>query len=233
MYGIFAHTRAKYAKNTKGAKLNTPGDRLRYIREVMLNKLSAKTLEKRYSLSRHKIYNWETGRINIKPIVLEGYLQCLEKEGVSVSPAWVLEGVGDRPKRISPLDDIKQASYPIEVSGIPEHILMVKDVGNFNLNHPHPICVFVDSSCMLPYYAQGDYVCGNLVFQTTQMLPLVGKHCIIFSKDHGYLVRRVDSVNADNTFNVSGTNTTEESKITNLRVDSMAEILLHRKARTV
>lgn len=208
--------------------MKTPGERLRYIRSEILG-LPYNVIAKRHNLDRHQIYNWESGRIKVSHKVLDKYLPCLEKEGIRVDAAWIMQGAGNQPFKMSALDTIKQAAYSIVPGTIPELALMVKDVSNFNFNHTNPICVFVESDFMQPFYGKGDYVCGDLVYTPEGITALVGCNCIVFIKKMGHLVRKIKSVNADNTFNLIGSTGVAESMLQNIEIDSAAEIILHRK----
>ena|ERR1700677_4047876 len=208
--------------------MNTPGERLRYIRELL--DLPLVTMAKRHGLGRFQLYNWESGRVKVTQMVLTKYLPCLEKEGIKVEPTWILNGLGNAPTKTDPfpISNI-DFNHPITIGEIPESALMIKDVSSFISNHDNPICIFVESNFMKPYYNEGDYVCGDLMFSFEKIASLVDRNCIILIKGKGPIVRRILSVNGDKTFDLVGTSENHHSKIEHVVIDSAAEIILHRK----
>lgn len=212
------------------SKLSTAGERLKYIRTDLL-KLSKSVIKIKYALKPDALYNWECGRVKITKSVFKKLSKTIfEPESLLVDEDWLINGNGAQPVKLSSFPLIKTN---IVVGEIPEGVLIQKELSFFMNFHPDAICMQVDSECMSPFYQKGDYVCGKLV-SDDNIGNLLGNDCIIILKNGSKLVRRIVSINPDNTFNIVGHNLSVgmiDATHLNVDIKSAAKILLHRKIK--
>ena len=213
-------------------KLNTPGSRLKYIREKILQ-LPRAVLSAKYGMVSPQIYSWEVGRLKVNMKVLNQYQVVFDGEGVVVDRNWVLEGDGAEPYKVSHGVLHSSVNTGINSSGLAYSVLVQKELSTFlDLHSPHGVCIVVDSDLMNPFYYKGDYVCGVLVRSPKEIAQLIGMDCIVFSEMGQAVVRRISNINEDGTLTLTCHSPYPGEATPNLynfKASAAARIILQRK----
>jgi transcriptional regulator with XRE-family HTH domain len=184
------------------------------------------------------LISWEIGRfggISRKGAVT--VITRVAKEGVFVTPEWLLHEVGVGPEVQA---DYKKISKPKEktrsVIKIPtEKNRMVEELLAFKNLNKYAIDYLVNDDTMLPHYHPGDYVAGTSRFDDKIKL-LIGYDCIVQTKDGRIWVRHLQQGPRADSFNLVPTNLKTKTKhaiVYDVELASAAPIIWHRRKEPV
>jgi transcriptional regulator with XRE-family HTH domain len=220
---------------TDDVREETPGGRLKYIREKLL-KLTRADIQKKHSLSPDTLAAWENGK---NPLTEKGLERCIgifSNENLIVSREWLLTGEGLDPALSFDLNRyFTQMTTRQPDEKLNDTILLAKEIEFFRSLSSDSVTGLIANEDMLPLYARGDHVGGRFLYGDN-IEACIGKDCIVHTKDGATYIRRV-SKNADNkTYNLSCLNPSwsgsPEPVIFGVDIDCAAPIIWHRRAGT-
>lgn len=186
------------------------------------------------SISITTLISWEVARFG--GLSRKGAVKVAErvaKEGVFVTPEWLLFEVGSGPDvRV----DFKKMSgdhgtVDIEAELPSEKEIIIQELMLFRKLNKQTIDYIIDDDAMLPHYQLGDYVAGTKRFGT-KMQSLIGKDCIVQTTDGTILMRSLQPGPRENTFNLVATNLrakTRNAIIYDVQLACAAPVLWHRR----
>lgn len=214
------------------SQLSTPGERLKYIRELL--RVSRAYISERYGLSADTLTAWENGKSKLTE---KGLMRCMEvyrQEGVVLSKSWILTGEGLDPKLSVALGKYFNSSEPTETSEVvDDHELMYLEADYFKNSAQNSVIMIVSNADMLPLYSPGDFVGGRFRFHKN-IAECIGKDCIIQTISGERYFRRLALGNTPKKYNLVCLNPAwggnPEPVLFDVEVESVAPVIWHRRA---
>ena len=213
--------------------LNTPGQRLKYVREKLL-RLSRADLFKKHGLSPDTLAAWENEKLIISEKGIDRCIGIYSAEGIIVSREWLLTGEGLSPNFSFDLNRYFK-SLPTQESDekVDDTIFLAKEIDFFRSLSPNSITALISTNDMLPIYSCGDHVGGRLRYGK-EVESCIGKNCIIKTKDGSLFVRRLVKNPRGKGYNLVCLNPewdgTLEPVMFSIEVECAAPIIWHRRA---
>ena len=175
------------------------GQRLKQLRK--LTGLSRKAIERKYQLSANTLNAWENAlRAGLTEEGARKIIHLYQEELIDCSLNWLLHGEGNPPKRRTqiipsekaPLTDLTQNTIPEEIE-------------YFKKRHIEAVIYEVKEDSMWPTYRPGDFV-GGIRHYAKDIPRLVGKDCIIETRDGRTYLRRISASTIPDRYNLISTN---------------------------
>jgi transcriptional regulator with XRE-family HTH domain len=213
-------------------KLSTPGERLKYIRELL--RVTRAYINEHYGLSADTLTAWENGKSKLTEKGLTRCMEIYRQEGVVLSRSWILTGDGLDPKLSVTLGKYFNSSVPTEsAETVDDHELMYREAEYFKNSAPNSVIMIVSSSDMLPLYSPGDFVGGRFRFNE-DIAECVGKDCIIQTVNGERYFRRLALGNSPKKYNLVCLNPAwggnPEPVLFDFDIQSVAPVIWHRRA---
>jgi len=198
--------------NTEQLKLETPAQRLKYIRTLL--RLSRPYIYEKYGLSADTLNAWESGRIKLTDKGLERCLKIYNKEGAFVSKSWVLSGAGLMPKLSLSLSSYFEPVVSIEEPGaiFNDEESILREIEFFKHTTSNAVVLLISNDDMLPLYAKGDYV-GGYFRSGEAVQSCLGRDCVVETATGERYFRRLSMLTVDGLFNLASLNPTMEGSL--------------------
>ena len=180
--------------------------------------LSRLALHKRYDLASGTLQNWESARSGgLSEKGAKKIISIYRAEGIWCDEQWLLHGIGPEPD---------YTNNTINHQDVKINDKIAQEIMYFKKHNTYATELVVQDDAMLPWYKPGDVVMGVRVFKQ-HIKKLIGKVCIIQTKEHGKLVRLLKPGEHEEVFtlqalNITSTNST--SYIMNVALHSVASI---------
>lgn len=178
----------------------------------------------------HSYKGWERARYGgLTDDAAVRICRRVAKEGVIVTPEWLLHQIGAEPT-LSPVTDIEtDVVYPdLDPSN---DNLIIEELKLFKSHFKNSMECIVPDDTMLPFYEKGDYVAG-IVMKASSYDDAIGKNCIALLKNGQVLVRKLIKSQSEHSYHLLCTHletTVGELIIKNANIIKLAKILWHRK----
>jgi transcriptional regulator with XRE-family HTH domain len=215
-----------------GVTYETPGRRLKYVREKLL-KISRADVAKKHGLSADTLAAWENEK---NPLTEKGLDRCIKifnAENLIVSREWILTGEGIHPNFTFDLSRYFK-TIPAENSNQPvdDAILLAREIEFFRSLSSDSVTGLIANADMLPLYAQGDHVGGRFVYGD-DIESCIGKDCIVHTKDGAVFIRRVVKNINNKSYNLVCLNPewngNPEPVMFDVEIEKAAPIIWHRR----
>lgn len=205
------------------------GKRLKSLR--MMTGLSRKALEEQYHISASTIQSWEDAKAGgLTEKGARRVIAVFKEEGIRCSIDWLLYGIGTPPQLSNKLfTEENQGVEPIEVPT--EDRAIVNELLVFRQNNPDAVEYIIIDDGMAPFFAPGDYVAGKRR-SAPHLETVIGKNCIVETRDNEILFRRVKAGSKPNTYTLTCVNTETSVRDITLydkELISAAPVIWHRK----
>lgn len=213
-------------------KMETPGQRLTYIREKLL-RLSRSAVHKKYGLSPDTLAAWEKDKVQITEKGISRCIKIYNAENVIVSREWILTGEGLDPNFSFELNRyFKNLPTGKTDKEVDDNILLAQEIEHFRSLASNSVTALVPNEDMLPIYSQGDHVGGRLRYEK-EIEDCIGKDCIVKTKDGATYIRRVSKNPNGEGYNLVCLNPewdgNPEPVIFNVDIECAAPIIWHRR----
>jgi hypothetical protein len=211
----------------KNKELNTPGQRLKYIRSLL--RVSRAYLQERYGLPEVTLKSWENGTTKLTKTGASRCVEAYREEGLIVGEDWILEGVGLDPTMTMTVGHYFAIPTNKELPVEDDEIAMVRDANIFKESHANAVIMLVSSDEMRPFYRPGDYIGGKMRYGE-EIEMAVNKDCIVYLKNGERFFRRFIK-NSAGDYNLTCLNPTEvttEPVLYNVDIASLAPVIWHR-----
>jgi HTH-type transcriptional regulator, cell division transcriptional repressor len=210
------------------------GRRARIIRSMM--GFSIKAFAKEIAVSDRTVKSWEQG--NAGGLTEKGANKILEvakKNGLECELTWLMHGIGAQPSSTNPI-----FNKPILIKEQPGKMVSSKkiidtgiknEIDCFHANNANAITLQIPDDGMEPYYATGAIV-GGKRRTGAAINELIFQDCIVETKDHQTLCRRLTPGTIVDRFNLSCLNhSTKQTNIATNDVEliSAAMVIWYRK----
>lgn len=168
------------------------GHRIKILRKQ--THLSRRAFGSKHGIPSGTLQYWEDGNFGgLSEDGAQKLVNAFAKEGIWVTPAWLLNGTGKEPSS-DPYRFSGQASILAEDLLIREAMLSVSSITQelkfFLKLHALAMHEVVTDDLMMPRFIQGEYVAGIQKFEE-EIQTIIGKDCIIKLKNNKILVRRL------------------------------------------
>jgi hypothetical protein len=179
------------------------------------------------------LISWEVGRFGgLSKKGATSVVERVAKEGVFVTPEWLLYEVGVGPEVRSDYNksnQVKQTKSNIKLP--PEKTKIIEELMTFRNLNKHAIDFVINDDAMLPHFQPGDYVAGTLRFGD-KIQSLIGYDCIVQTSDGRIFMRHLQRGPREHSFNLITTNL--QSKIADkviydVELAAAAPIVWHRR----
>lgn len=212
--------------------LNSPGERIKYIREELL-KVSRAYLHEKYGLSVDTLAAWENGKIQLTEKAIDRCIKIYAGEGLIISREWILLGEGLSPKFSLDLNRyFKSLPTQKPEEKIDDQFLLASEIDYFQSLASNSVTAIITSEDMLPLYAPGDHVGGRYRYDE-EIDNCIGKDCIIRTKDDAIYIRRIVKNPQRQGYNLVCLNPqwsgNPEPVIFGVTIECAAPIIWHRK----
>jgi DNA-binding XRE family transcriptional regulator len=224
----------KSAHNQDGT-LSSPQSKAERLKRVRnLANLSREAICSDSDVNLTTLISWEVGRFGgLSKKGAASVVARVAKEGVFVTPEWLLYEVGLGPEVRT---DFKksQKTTALPKSGeklLPEKSRIIEELMVFRKLNKNPIDFVVEDDAMLPHYRVGDYVAGTMR-QGEKINSLIGYDCIVQIVDGRIVFRNLQRGPRNGSFNLVSTNLQAGSKNTviyDVELVSAAPVLWHRR----
>lgn len=180
------------------------------------------------------LISWEVGRFGgLSRKGAESVIARVAKEGVFVTPEWLLHEIGVGPEvRVDFKKLPKQKAEPKSNIKMPaEKKRIIEELMVFRKLNQQVIDFIVNDDAMLPHYQLGDYVAGTKRFNE-KIKTLVGYDCIVQTTDGRILMRNLQCGPRNNSFNLVSINLRAKTKnpiFYDVELASAAPIVWHRR----
>lgn len=222
-------------QQTQDNSLSSPtakAERLKRVRN--LANLSREDFCSDGAVNLPTLISWEVGRFG--GLSRKGAVNVtarVAKEGVFVTPEWLLFGTGNSPEvqvtfNQQPASDVG-ANTDGETMSEPARINA--ELALFRKLNKNAIDFIIDDDAMLPHYRPGDVVAGSKRFGD-DIKSLVGHDCIVQLADGSIFMRNVQFGPRVKSYNLVSTNLQANAMhliIYDVEVEGAAPILWHRK----
>ena len=215
------------------SQLNTPGERIKYIRKNLL-KLSRAALCKRYNLPVDTLAAWENGKFKISKKGVERCIKLFGAENVLVSHEWIIVGEGLAPNFSFELNRYfksKATEKPKET--LDDNVLLIQEIEYFLSSTTNTVTCMITGDEMLPVYVRGDHVGGRFRYENA-IASCAGKDCIVKLQSEELLVRRVVQDAENSKLNLiclnMAWNETIEPVLYDVAIECAAPIIWHRRS---
>ncbi|AIL12657.1 hypothetical protein IM40_02575 [Candidatus Paracaedimonas acanthamoebae] len=169
--------------------------RLMYTRQ--LTNMPRTVFCRKYDVSPSSLAKWELGAKELSLRSARKLSLIFEKEGISVTPEWLLNGEGEAARKARTISNRKGAEAIAT-----EKDLIEEELQKFEAFHENILSLKIyDDSCF-PIYIPGDYVAG-VALEGENMLTLRERICIVQLLNGVICVRKImDYQDVDNTFDL-------------------------------
>jgi HTH-type transcriptional regulator, cell division transcriptional repressor len=168
------------------------GERIKILRKQ--THLSRRSLGKKHGIASGTLQYWEDGNFGgLSEDGAQKLVNAFMKEGIWVTPEWLLHGTGKEPT----VDPYRVAGNN---SSLAEEILIREAQQGYNtvtqelkfFLRLHPLAMYgiVDDPAMEPRFVKGEYVAGIQKFEE-ELSPLIAKDCIVKLKNNETYIRRL------------------------------------------
>lgn len=208
--------------------LNTPGDRLKYLRALL--RFSRSYLQDKYGLPEVTLKSWENGTTKLTQTGAERCVDVYRNEGLIVSEDWILEGHGLDPKITADVSHYFATPTKKDLPLEDDEIAMVRDANTFKESYPNAVVMVVSNDDMRPYFWPGDYIGGKIRYETEVIDSAVNKDCIVYLKNGERFFRRLIK-NRAGSYNLTCLNpneVTSEPVLYNVEIEGVAPVIWHR-----
>lgn len=209
------------------------GDRLKSAR--MQLGYSRREIAQLSNFSAATLQAWEDGKYSVPPRSLAKYTEALLKLGLVASIEWFTTGEGLPPRPASNfLANSTQSSLTIKPS-FPEEEIILREIYFFEKENKNALVFTITDDSMLPFFAKGDHVGGNLLPPQFAQKCL-GEICIITIGSGETFVRKLKPGSQANHFNLISTNADTEvdrAYLLNCEIQKIAPVIWHRKGKGV
>lgn len=215
-------------KITKRSSLETPGDRLKYLRALL--QVSRAYLQEKYGLPEVTLKSWENNKVGLSSAAVKRCVEIYKAEELIVDENWILLGTGLDP--VSKVTIAKLFAEPSKMTHTPndENECILTEANTFKNSNENAVVFLVSDDEMRPFYKRGDYVGGKL-YHGQNLKNAINKDCIVYLKDGSRFLRRLIQ-NSNDGFNLSCINPTEISTtppvMFNVEIEGAAPVIWHR-----
>ena len=170
---------------------NTPqsrGLRLKTLRNMVCFTIHG--LAKKYGIGSSTIKYWERGRgkgLSIKGV--EKIIAATRSEGVYAAAAWLMHGIGDRPRIVDMQQSIPAQQAKINTAS-EEKTAIANEVNMFRNNNINAVTLVISDDGMGTVFSIGDIVGGNRL-TGLDIDKALGKNCIVETEDKKILCRKL------------------------------------------
>jgi HTH-type transcriptional regulator, cell division transcriptional repressor len=205
-------------KKTLGSP-TAKAERLTQLRK--LAKLSRNDIAQMVGCSVLTYKGWENARFGGIPQKRAAMLvEALQTEGIESSVDWLIQGIGDQPKKILHYQVARfKEAIANPTKQTPENIeqLCIKAELEFfcNNNDWETIFITLPDDAMEPYFLQGDLVAGVKI-PNEDFDKIIGLNCIVRTKNNKILLRQIQKSNTKDFFT-----------LLSLNPDSKQPLILH------
>lgn len=221
-----------FIQNNSSSSAIAKAERLKRVRN--LANLSREEFCVNGEINLTTLISWEVARFGgLSKKGAASVIARVAKEGVFVTPEWLLYEIGvgpevqaDYKKLPKAKEKLKLATQlPSEKARIIEELMVFKSLNKYATDF------MITDDAMLPHYQEGDYVAGTKRFGEKIHL-LVGYDCIVQVNDGRILMRHLQQGPRYDSFNLVSTNL--QSKVQNaviydVKLASAAPIVWHRR----
>ncbi len=209
----------------------SPKERIKHTRAVL--GITRKEFGERSGISANTLRAWENGVNPISPKVAKKLAQGFSHCGLQCQPEWILSGVGISPREFNRATKYTHMNETIAVPDMEwdDALSIIKEIQFFEFQHTNAIVVAISNDSMEPLYSLGEYVAGIAVTDV-EIDNLVGQNCIIEDESGCVHVRKLQKGMMAKTYTCYALNpktTAQEPVLFNIKVNSAAKIIWHRK----
>lgn len=209
------------------------GKRTRVIRSML--SLSIKAFAKEMGISDRTIKSWEHG--NAGGLTEKGankIIVAAQKHGLICELTWLMHGVGAQPNSTDPT-----FNKPILIKEQPAEMVIANkrpidpgiknEIDCFHANNANAITLQITDDGMQPYILSSSIVGGRRK-TGTGIDEMLYEDCIVETKDHQTLCRRLTPGTEANRYNLSCLNpNTKQIALNNTELLSAARVIWYRK----
>jgi len=229
----------------ENSNLNTPADRLLYLRHRVA-RLTRKEVAEKYDIPAVTLKTWESGTV---PLTKKAVARCIAfflKENIVVTEEWLLKGVGSDPKFSlnmnrylaqesdeEPASTVQECVEYYVVKQLVDNDSILQDVRYFKTQYKDSVVFLVPGDEMLPLYSAGDYV-GGRDHRGEELMDVVNQICIVTLEDGRVLLRHVYFDGSH--YNLSCSNPQikiAQPVLYEVNIISAAPVLWHRRASPI
>lgn len=164
---------------------NDQAKRLKLLRKI--SGLTITQLSTKYTISESTIKYWESesgGKLSKKGA--HKIIDAMRQEGIQCNLNWLLQGVGPYPQLL----DIRHGTPLPLNSNISEEMEINREIDFFCQQNRNAITVALIDDSLEPLYLMHDTVGGILLVENA-IKQVIGKICIVKTKDNQTLVKKV------------------------------------------
>ena len=163
------------------------GKRVKSLRQ--LTQLSRRAFAERYGIPAPTLQNWEDAKGNgLSEKGARNIVQVLKEAGIYCSVDWLMYGIGSGPqlqeKRYEINEPLLDEGYVQDNNRIEEELSL------FRKHYPNAIEFVVPDDSMEPCFTKDEWVAG-VRYQATELYKVIGKVCIVLTKDGRMALREV------------------------------------------
>lgn len=205
------------------------GKRLQQAREMV--RFDRKEAAQIAGVSSHTYKGWEVGKYGGLPEKrAKKLLSAFEAEGLLCSLEWLMNGLGDEPKKVrgyKAKEDIQDYAASEKASA---EKCIKDELALFCKHVENPLYLTLDDDAMLPQFLSGDVVAGAIVPKRVYK-TLVGKPCVVQLTTGEILLRKLQFSTEKNTYDLicSNSNTQKPFCLSNVEIANLAVVLWHRR----
>lgn len=156
---------------------------------------------RKHKISPNSLAAWENGTSLFSQEVAENLASILEKEGIKVSPEWIMLGKGNEPK-VSSLNFNHNFSQ-LAISDEEEFIW--RTTSSFKEFYKDCLVLIMHDDTALPFYRPGDHIGGKII--TEDKIPFIEDEPLIVELENGTLmVRYIEQASKVGVFNLKALN---------------------------
>lgn len=155
--------------------------------------LTMEQLNIQHNIPPSTLQGWEnTGALSLKnrSLTLKGaerLVKALQKEGVSCSVQWLMEGTGIGPHFVH-TQQAKPKKKQHNLWGV--HLSLQHEINAFEKNNPDAIVIRVTDDSLTPFYEKGDIVAGNKHY-LNDIDKCINRICIIETLNKDIVIRKL------------------------------------------
>jgi len=221
---------------TSSSSKQARAKRLQRLRK--LTEMSRKKFADTYKISQGTLQNWETARFGgLTEKGAQKILEALKKENIYCTFQWLMynEGIGPQKALATNVADLTKLSNISSTEKAKINPLATKiEFEAFMSSHLNVIHTTINDDYMMPFFSPGELVAGESV-TGAKISQLIDKICIIDTKEHGTLVRRLRA-GGENFYTLIATNTDskiEKPVLYNVEINSAALVTWARKEDSI
>jgi transcriptional regulator with XRE-family HTH domain len=206
------------------------GLRVRRIRNMA--NLTRQEMCDNTGININSLKGWEIGRYGgLTTQGAEKIISLVATQGVKCALDWLMYGIDKGPTvQTDTLNFNHEDVLEDEDASRSENEKIIEELALFTKHYPEASHFIVQDKGMIPFYYPGEHVAG--VSMSGQKIDkAIGSNCIIKTEDGTILLRELRKGLEHNTYTLICLNTHEmqEPVLYNVKISSVAPVLLHRK----